>query len=617
VSSTPPACTAPPQARPAPPPARPVYLDADEVADPIFGFLHMPADGQGRQTAVLICPPFGWDDICSYRSRRDWAEHLAAAGHPTLRIDLPGAGDSGGSPEDPRRLAAWTVAAGSAAGWLSATTSCHHVAAIGIGLGGLVICRALGEGAPIDEVVLWAVPSRGHAFVRELRAFGRMETSRFAAHRNPGPSPLPNGSTEAGGFVLSPETTQALETLDVATLAIPDGQVHRALLLERDGIRVDTRLKQRLEEAGAEVTVAPGRDFGAMMAEPQEARSPTEVFALVESWLGETRHGSVPASPEVDRLRLSTTTTRAAEDHNVADLTVNGVRVSETPLMIEQPFGRMFGVLAEPVDASPTDLCAVLLNAGAIRRIGPNRMWVEIARRWAARGVPSLRLDLEGLGDTDGDADRFTSVAELYVPEMFDQTRAALDVLETRGPGRRFVLAGLCSGAFWSFHGALRDERVSAAFMLNPRTLFWDASQETVRYLRRGLLKPSSWQMIARGEVPFSRVSAVARQAPLSLVRHVVAERQARRTGSDELADTLDRLRDTGKRLVFVFSEEEPFHEELERQGRLEQGDRWPNLEVDLIPGRDHTLRPLYSQRHAHDALDRALDRELASLSRA
>jgi hypothetical protein len=58
----------------------PLYLgDGDER---MFAVYH-PADGAG--SAVLFCPPFGWDDICSYRSRRVWAERLAAHGYPTLR----------------------------------------------------------------------------------------------------------------------------------------------------------------------------------------------------------------------------------------------------------------------------------------------------------------------------------------------------------------------------------------------------------------------------------------------------------------------------------------------------------------------------------------------------
>jgi hypothetical protein len=224
--------------------------------------------------------------------------------------------------------------------------------------------------------------------------------------------------------------------------------------------------------------------------------------------------------------------------------------------------------------------------------------------------VPSLRLDLEGLGDADGDATRFVDVAELYVPELVAQVRSAIDALCARGAARHFVLAGLCSGAYWSFHGALQDERVVAAFMLNPRTLFWNASLENVRYLRRGLLQPSSWRMVLGGDVRLSRVSTVARQAPLALAKHAIARWQAH-GDSDELDLALDRLRVMGKRLVFAFSENEPLHEELERQGRLSHGERWPNIELDLLPGHDHTLRPANSQRCAHDVLDRALKLEL------
>jgi hypothetical protein len=231
-----------------------------------------------------------------------------------------------------------------------------------------------------------------------------------------------------------------------------------------------------------------------------------------------------------------------------------------------------------------------------------------MARRWAARGVPSLRLDLEGLGDADGDASRFADVAELYVPELVAQVRSAIDVLGARTAVGNFALAGLCSGAYWSFHGALEDERVVAAFMLNPRTLFWDATLENVRYVRRGLLQPSSWRMVLRGDVRLSRIGRVLRHAPRSLFRHLIA-RWRSHGERDELDIALDRLSSLDKHLVFVFSENEPLYEELERQGRL--GDRWPNLALELLPGRDHTLRPAYSQRGAHDALDRALEHEL------
>jgi len=608
------------------PPARGVYLDVGGI-EPIFGLLHMPADRGQHETAVLLCPPFGWEDICSYRSRRTWAQHLAAAGHPTLRVDLPGAGDSGGSPGDGGLLDSWTEAVGSAADWLRASTGSRRVAAVGIGLSGMLICRAAAQGALIDEAVLWAVPSKGRAFVRELKAFGRMESSKFSPHADFTVQPLPRGYVGAGGFVLSAETARALDRLDLATLDLPDDRLQRVLLLERDGIAVDARLLEHLRRSARGVSVAAGAGYNSMMAEPQEARPPAEVFAEVESWLSEpgrdeavvpagsadaagspldegAAHRGAGATPSVLRTGL-------ARERDTTELTVGDAVIRERPLAIEQPFGRLFGVLTEPAMQETTDLGAVLLNAGAIRRIGPNRMWVELARRWAARGVPSLRLDLEGLGDSDGDDTRFADVAELYVPQLVDQVQTAIDVVEAHGIAQRFMLVGLCSGAYWSFHGVLRDERVIAACMLNPRTLFWDASQETVRYLRRGLFQPASWRMVMRGDVHRSRVGNVIRGAPRSLVRRAVARVQAL-GDSDQLDLVLDLLRDGDKQLLFAFSENEPLHEELERQGRLPGGERWPNVRLELIPGRDHTLRPHYSQQRAHEALDRALDRELS-----
>jgi pimeloyl-ACP methyl ester carboxylesterase len=590
-----------------PPPAHPVYLSTDGI-DPVFGFLHMPVDGPGRKIAVLICPPFGWEESCSYRSRRDWAEHLAGAGHPTLRIDLPSTGDSGGSPEDKGRLAAWTDAICSTAGWLNATTGARRVAAIGIGLGGMLACRALSEGAPIDELVLWAVPARGRTFVRELRAFGRMEASP-ASDDEDDPFRLPDGWTGAGGFVLSAETTRALEGLDVATLEIPHGQLQRALLLERDGIGIDSRLRDRLEETGAKVTISPGWGYGPMIVEPQMARPPSEVFARVDSWLDETSPDDVDSltpSPASDELRPPPAPPRKVEARDTAELTVDGVHIREAPLAIEQPFGRLFGVLAEPLGTPALGLGAILLNPGAHRRIGQNRMWVEVARRWAARGVSTLRLDLEGIGDADGNSERFTELAELYDPGMVDQVCAAIDALEIRGLGCHFVLAGLCSGARWSFEAALRDERVVAAFMLNPQSLFWDPSLGTARVLRRG-----SRTKVLRGEVPLAQIAALAYGVPVMVTRRARARWRSHRAGGDELDRALDRLHDADQHLRFMFSGREALHEEFELEGRMKRMDRWPNVGFDSIPGQDHLMKPPQAQRRAHEALDRALEGEL------
>ncbi len=59
----------------------------------------------------------------------------------------------------------------------------------------------------------------------------------------------------------------------------------------------------------------------------------------------------------------------------------------------------MFGILAKPLE-SGTARALLMLNAGAIRHIGSNRMDVPLARQLAASGLVVLRADLTGIGDS-------------------------------------------------------------------------------------------------------------------------------------------------------------------------------------------------------------------------
>jgi alpha-beta hydrolase superfamily lysophospholipase len=617
------------------PTAVPLYLN--DGRDPVFGIFHAPAQGAQGDTAVLICPPFGWDETCSYRSRRDWARRLADEGLPCLRVDLPGTGDSGGSPHDQQRLATWVEALGFAVAELRSMTGCTRVAAIGIGLGGLLICEAISQGAAIEDVVLWAAPGRGRTLLRELRTFASLEDSELVPVPEEAltPSVTAEGEVWVGGFVLTPETAEALEALDVSKLSFPDGLPRRALLLGRDGIAVDKRLRERLEATGASVTLSAGHGYGEMMARPHDAVSPVAVFAEVSQWLkADASTAERPAAPApaheqsatpvedpaarsspVQQTHQTMHSAHPARTSSSIELDVDGARIRETPIAIAQPFGEMFGVLSEPLDEPLGDTCAVLLNAGAIRRIGPNRMWVEAARRWSALGVPTVRLDLEGIGDADGDSGAFGEMAGLYVPELVDQVRGALDRLAELGYGPRFVLAGLCSGAFWAFHAALADERVVAAYLLNPRALFWDPTLDVTREVRKALLRSSAWRKVLRGEIPMERMAGLAYRTPGVLARRAVARvargaaRQAR--GGDRLDLAFDRLRDEGKRIELMFSSGEPLYEELESEGRLDRLDRWPNIGLELVAGNIHTLRSATAQASAHQALDRVLDVEL------
>ncbi len=579
---------------------RPVWLGLDP--DPVFAFLHLPEPEQRHSTAVLVCPPFGWEEMCSHRARRTWARALAQAGFAAARIDLPGAGESAGSPEDPGRLDAWTSAVSDTAAWLRESSGASRVAAIGIGLGGLVAYRAVAQDAPIDDLILWAVPARGRAMLRELCAYQGIVAARYPDDSR---TPPPDGGLEITGFLVSAETAGALEGLELTRLALPRAQDRRVLLVGRDALGVDKRLRAHLEQAGAQVTVLDASDYGALMAHPQEARTPEKTISATIEWLaqpdGESSAPRAPAgaggTPQIDCDSI--------------ELSCEGTAIVEAPLAFEIAPGHSYAMLSTPADGKLAPVCAVLLNSGALPRMGPNRTWVELARRWAARGVATVRADFEGIGDSDGDDRRLVTNAALYSPYMTEQTLSLLDELAARGLPNRFVLVGLCSGAYWTLHASLTDARVAGAFMVNLYSFYWSEAlvaerdrRETVAALRGGVVR-----RLARGGVSYQQVRRALRGIRGGLVpggRGSVEAGQA-----SEVGIALDRLRDQGTETLLLLSRGEPLYDQFEREGRIARLHQWPNLTLERLPSSDHMSRAIWLQRHVQERMDQGLDRVL------
>ena len=183
------------------------------------------------------------------------------------------------------------------------------------------------------------------------------------------------------------------------------------------------------------------------------------------------------------------------------------------------------------------------------------------------------------------------------------------------------MVAGLCAGGYWGFHSAAADERVTAAILLNPGLLEWHpdvlSSRDAAR-LRR-LRDLAWWRRILRGQVRLERVRVIAAAALLRGGRRLLrlpARALGRRRHVARLGRSpetiLDGLRASDTTVLMAFSADESLHVELARAGLFSQPDRWPNMRLESLVGRDHTLRPISAQRAAAALLDRELDRELA-----
>lgn len=104
----------------------------------------------------------------------------------------------------------------------------------------------------------------------------------------------------------------------------------------------------------------------------------------------------------------------------------------------------------------------ILFNSGIVHRIGPHRINVNLARSLARQGIPSLRFDLSGLGDSARIAGE-RSFEEQAVADI----RAAMTALEKATGASRFGLFGFCSGAYHGYNAAQADERIAGLLLFD------------------------------------------------------------------------------------------------------------------------------------------------------
>ena len=129
-----------------------------------------------------------------------------------------------------------------------------------------------------------------------------------------------------------------------------------------------------------------------------------------------------------------------------------GVAVVERTVQVGT--GNLFGIVTEREDADQAPMPAVMfINAGVLPHSGPGRLWVKMARSWAAYGVRVFRVDLGGLGDSPARPGRNSDV--VYPVEAIEDIIDAARFIAPDDPGG-VALVGLCSGGYHALEGALR-----------------------------------------------------------------------------------------------------------------------------------------------------------------
>lgn len=158
-------------------------------------------------------------------------------------------------------------------------------------------------------------------------------------------------------------------------------------------------------------------------------------------------------------------------------------------------------ILSPAPPASPAARRGVLIVVGGPQyRAGSHRQFALLARALAARGIPAMRFDYRGMGDSSGPARNFEDVDT--------DLRAAVDRFMAAVPGmREVVIWGLCDAASAALFYARHDRRIAGLVLLNPwaRTADGLARATLKHYYVQRLLQPALWKKIASGQFEFGK----------------------------------------------------------------------------------------------------------------
>lgn len=280
---------------------------------------------------------------------------------------------------------------------------------------------------------------------------------------------------------------------------------------------------------------------------------------------------------------------------------------------------QMVGIVTHPAGGMPRRSApgVILLGAGLVHHVGPNRLVVRLARRLAARGLASVRFDHRGIGDS---APRLDD--KPFEVGAVEEAREVMNHLESREGVRHFVLLGICSGAETALAAAREDPRVVGVGMINGggqgAGAAWDAyefSRSQVRYyLREAVFNLDSWRRALTGHIQYRLLIA----AVIRRIRDRFAPPAAVASAARETAADIEGLLGRGVHFLWTHSERDFSRDYFDTMFGKDAANLLASGRVrrEIIPFVDHTFTVRHGQARFLEVVERWLD-ELARVEHA
>ena len=409
------------------------------------------------------------------------AQAFAGLGHGVLVLDLFGTGDSPGEFEQ-ADLEAWMTDLAAGVRWLREHGGgCRTL--WGVRLGALLAARLAQHDAGIDRLLLWQPVVSGKTFwtqflrIRIASEIGRAdgvkttEALRQMSARGE--------AVEASGYHVGARMATQLDQLQMpAGDALAGRQIHWFEVLataESSVPPVNQSFVDKLVAAGAQagLTAVVGPAFWHVHERDVAPALIDATTAAAVAWPIDA-----PAVEPVQQHRPSSNVPADAAERPIVfwcgDAWLSGAIHRGAP-------GARRGVL-------------IVVAGGPQYRAGAHRQFVSLARLLAAQGIPVLRFDLRGMGDSSGQYLGY----EHSVPDI----RAAIDALQAAEPSVTEVIPfGECESASGILFYAFRDPRVVGVALANPWVRTQEGQAEVIlkHYYRDRLLSREFWAHVFSG----------------------------------------------------------------------------------------------------------------------
>ena len=207
---------------------------------------------------------------------------------------------------------------------------------------------------------------------------------------------------------------------------------------------------------------------------------------------------------------------------------------------------KLRGILHTP-DGPRARAGVILLCPGYKHRVGQHRLYLYIARTLSAHGLPVLRFDFHGLGESAGEIKRclFDDFwGYIQRGGFVSDTIASVDFFREIASVEKVALMGLCGGAITGLIAGARDSRVDGLILINVSIALQGSSDDWfTKNMPPGLADSLLSAYVERIKSPRSWVRLLTLKSDYRVIWKSISSKLGRRWRS---SGRIDLENDTG-----------------------------------------------------------------------